>query len=121
MLVWMNEQRQTEVVDRKSETSMQQVKSVIRRKSHRDRQGVCYQKPMAIPASKSCINMAWRGDRQRKILDTAADELRAITGQKRYYERKKSIASFKLRQDAHRVMVTLRGRSHYGFWIAWSL
>jgi large subunit ribosomal protein L5 len=52
-----------------------------------------------------------------KILDTAADELRAITGQKPVITKaKKSIASFKLRQGMPiGVMVTLRGDRMYEF------
>jgi large subunit ribosomal protein L5 len=52
-----------------------------------------------------------------KILDTAADELRAITGQKPVVTKaKKSIASFKLRQGMSiGVVVTLRGDRMYEF------
>ena len=52
-----------------------------------------------------------------KILDTAADELRSITGQKPVITKaKKSIASFKLRQGMPiGVMVTLRGDRMYEF------
>ena len=52
-----------------------------------------------------------------KILDTAADELRTITGQKPVITKaKKSIASFKLRQGMPiGVMVTLRGDRMYEF------
>src|SRR6266850_2554719 len=52
-----------------------------------------------------------------KILDTAADELRAVTGQKPVITKaKKSIASFKLRQGMPiGVMVTLRGDRMYEF------
>jgi large subunit ribosomal protein L5 len=52
-----------------------------------------------------------------KILDTAADEVRAITGQKPVITKaKKSIASFKLRQGMPiGVMVTLRGDRMYEF------
>jgi len=52
-----------------------------------------------------------------KILDTAADEVRAITGQKPVVTKaKKSIASFKLRQGMPiGVMVTLRGERMYEF------
>src|SRR3984893_9813219 len=50
-----------------------------------------------------------------EILDTAADELRAITGQKPVVTKaKKSIASFKLRQGMPiGTMVTLRGDRMY--------
>ncbi len=59
-----------------------------------------------------------------KILDTAAEELRAITGQKPVITKaKKSIASFKLRQGMPiGVMVTLRGDRMYEFldrWCPW--
>jgi len=52
-----------------------------------------------------------------KILDTAADEVRAIVGQKPVITKaKKSIASFKLRQGMPiGVMVTLRGDRMYEF------
>jgi large subunit ribosomal protein L5 len=52
-----------------------------------------------------------------KILDTAADELRAIVGQKPVITKaKKSIASFKLRQGMPiGTMVTLRGERMYEF------
>ena len=52
-----------------------------------------------------------------KILDTAADELRSIAGQKPVITKaKKSIASFKLRQGMPiGVMVTLRGDRLYEF------
>jgi len=53
----------------------------------------------------------------QKILDTATDELRAITGQKPVITKaKKSIASFKLRQGMPiGVVVTLRGDRMYEF------
>ena len=52
-----------------------------------------------------------------KILDTATDELKSITGQKPVITKaKKSIASFKLRQGMPiGVMVTLRGDRMYEF------
>ena len=52
-----------------------------------------------------------------KILDTAADELRAIVGQKPVITKaKKSVASFKLRQGMPiGTMVTLRGDRMYEF------
>jgi large subunit ribosomal protein L5 len=52
-----------------------------------------------------------------KVLDTAADELRSIVGQKPVITKaKKSIASFKLRQGMPiGVMVTLRGDRMYEF------
>src|SRR5215467_8170992 len=57
--------------------------------------------PMAVPRlEKVVINMGMgEAIANQKILDTAADELRAITGQKPVITKaKKSIASFKLRQ-----------------------
>jgi large subunit ribosomal protein L5 len=52
-----------------------------------------------------------------KVLDTAVEELKAIAGQKPVITRaKKSIASFKLRQNMPiGVMVTLRGEQMYEF------
>jgi large subunit ribosomal protein L5 len=52
-----------------------------------------------------------------KILDTAVDELRVVTGQKPVVTKaKKSIASFKLRQGMNiGTMVTLRGDRMYEF------
>ncbi len=75
--------------------------------------------PMAIPRlQKIVINMGMgEAIANAKILDTAADELRAITGQKPVITKaKKSIASFKLRQGMPiGVMVTLRGDRMYEF------
>jgi large subunit ribosomal protein L5 len=75
--------------------------------------------PMAIPRlSKVVINMGMgEAIANAKILDTAADELRAITGQKPVVTKaKKSIASFKLRQGMPiGTMVTLRGDRMYEF------
>jgi large subunit ribosomal protein L5 len=75
--------------------------------------------PMAIPRlEKIVINMGMgEAIANAKILDTAADELRAITGQKPVVTKaKKSIASFKLRQGMPiGVMVTLRGDRMYEF------
>ena len=75
--------------------------------------------PMAIPrVSKVVLNMGMgEAIANAKILDTAADELRAITGQKPVITKaKKSIASFKLRQGMPiGVMVTLRGERMYEF------
>lgn len=75
--------------------------------------------PMAIPrVSKVVLNMGMgEAIANAKILDTAADELRAITGQKPVITKaKKSIASFKLRQGMPiGVMVTLRGDRMYEF------
>lgn len=75
--------------------------------------------PMAIPrVEKVVLNMGMgEAIANAKILDTAADELRAITGQKPVITKaKKSIASFKLRQGMPiGVMVTLRGERMYEF------
>ncbi len=75
--------------------------------------------PMAVPkVEKIVINMGMgEAIANAKILDTAADELRAITGQKPVITKaKKSIASFKLRQGMPiGVMVTLRGDRMYEF------
>ena len=75
--------------------------------------------PMAIPrVEKIVLNMGMgEAIANAKILDTAADELRAITGQKPVITKaKKSIASFKLRQGMPiGVVVTLRGDRMYEF------
>ena len=75
--------------------------------------------PMAVPRiEKVVINMGMgEAIANQKILDTAADELRAITGQKPVITKaKKSIASFKLRQGMPiGVVVTLRGERMYEF------
>jgi large subunit ribosomal protein L5 len=75
--------------------------------------------PMAIPrVQKVVLNMGMgEAIANAKILDTAADELRAISGQKPVITKaKKSIASFKLRQGMPiGVTVTLRGDRMYEF------
>ena len=75
--------------------------------------------PMAIPRlEKIVINMGLgEAIANAKIVDTGADEIRAITGQKPVTTRaKKSIASFKLRQGMPiGTMVTLRGDRMYEF------
>ena len=75
--------------------------------------------PMAVPRiEKVVINMGMgEAIANQKILDTAADELRSITGQKPVITKaKKSIASFKLRQGMPiGVVVTLRGDRMYEF------
>ena len=74
---------------------------------------------MAVPRlEKVVINMGMgEAIANQKILDTAADELRSITGQKPVVTKaKKSIASFKLRQGMPiGVVVTLRGDRMYEF------
>jgi large subunit ribosomal protein L5 len=75
--------------------------------------------PMAIPrVQKVVLNMGMgEAIANAKILDTAVDELRSITGQKPVVTKaKKSIASFKLRQGMPiGVTVTLRGDRMYEF------
>jgi large subunit ribosomal protein L5 len=75
--------------------------------------------PMAIPrVEKVVLNMGMgEAIANAKILDSAADELRAVTGQKPVITKaKKSIASFKLRQGMPiGVVVTLRGDRMYEF------
>lgn len=75
--------------------------------------------PMAVPrVEKIVLNMGMgEAIANSKILDTAVDELRAITGQKPVITKaKKSIASFKLRQGMPiGAMVTLRGDRMYEF------
>ena len=75
--------------------------------------------PMAIPKiEKVIINMGvGEAIGNAKILDTAVEELRVITGQKPVITKaKKSIASFKLRQGMNiGTMVTLRGERMYEF------
>jgi large subunit ribosomal protein L5 len=75
--------------------------------------------PMAIPRVRKVVLNMGMGEAiaNAKILDTAADELRSITGQKPVITKaKKSIASFKLRQGMPiGVMVTLRGDRMYEF------
>src|SRR5258705_3658746 len=69
--------------------------------------------PMAVPrVQKVVINMGMgEAIANAKILDTAADELRAVTGQKTVITKaKKSIASFKLRHGRPiGLMVTFGG------------
>lgn len=75
--------------------------------------------PMAVPRlEKIVVNMGMgEAIANAKILDTAADEVRAIVGQTPVITKaKKSIASFKLRQGMPiGVMVTLRGDRMYEF------
>jgi large subunit ribosomal protein L5 len=75
--------------------------------------------PIAIPRiEKVVVNMGMgEAIANSKILDTATDELRSITGQKPVITKaKKSIASFKLRQGMPiGVVVTLRGDRMYEF------
>lgn len=75
--------------------------------------------PMAVPKiTKVIINMGLgEASSNAKILDTATEELRAITGQKPVVTKaKKSIAAFKLREGMNiGAMVTLRGDRMYEF------
>ena len=75
--------------------------------------------PMAIPRiEKVVVNMGLgEASSNAKILDVAAEEVRAITGQKPVITKaKKSIAAFKLRQGMNiGTMVTLRGDRMYEF------
>lgn len=75
--------------------------------------------PMAIPKiEKVVVNMGMgEASANAKVLDVAADELKAVTGQKPVITKaKKSIAAFKLRQGmAIGTMVTLRGERMYEF------
>ncbi|MCA1588812.1 MAG: 50S ribosomal protein L5 [Acidobacteria bacterium] len=75
--------------------------------------------PMAVPKiEKIVVNMGLgEASGNAKILDTASDELKAITGQKPVVTKaKKSIAAFKLREGMSiGSMVTLRGERMYEF------
>lgn len=75
--------------------------------------------PMAIPKiTKIVLNMGvGEAIANAKVLDTAVDELRVVTGQKPVVTKaKKSIASFKLREGMNiGAMVTLRGDRMYEF------
>jgi len=78
-----------------------------------------YGNVMAIPKiEKIVVNMGLgEATSNAKIVDTAADELSKITGQKAAVRRaKKSIAAFKVRQGMPvGAMVTLRGERMYEF------
>jgi large subunit ribosomal protein L5 len=78
-----------------------------------------YANPMAVPkVQKVVINMGLgEATQNAKIVDTGADELGRITGQKPVVTRaKKSIAQFKVRQGMPiGAMVTLRGVRMYEF------
>jgi len=75
--------------------------------------------PMAVPKlEKIVVNMGiGEASSNSKVLDVAAEELKAITGQKPVITKaKKSIAAFKLRQGMNiGTMVTLRGERMYEF------
>lgn len=78
-----------------------------------------YANVMAIPKiEKVVLNMGiGEGTQNAKLVDTGADELGRITGQKPVVTRaKKSIAAFKLRQGMPiGAMVTLRGERMFEF------
>jgi large subunit ribosomal protein L5 len=78
-----------------------------------------YKNVMAVPKiTKVVVNMGLgEGTQNAKIVDTGADELGRITGQKASVTRsKKSIAQFKLRKNMPiGAMVTLRGERMYEF------
>jgi large subunit ribosomal protein L5 len=78
-----------------------------------------YTNIMAVPKiTKVVVNMGLgEGTQNSKIVDTGAEELGKITGQKASVTRaKKSIAQFKVRQNMPiGAMVTLRGQRMYDF------
>jgi large subunit ribosomal protein L5 len=78
-----------------------------------------YPNVMAVPrVTKVVINMGLgEATQNAKVVDTGADELAKITGQKAAVRRaKKSIAQFKVRQGMPiAAMVTLRGERMYEF------
>ncbi len=75
--------------------------------------------PMAIPKIENVVVNMGIGEAiaNSKILDTAVEELKSVTGQKPVVTKaKKSIAAFKLRQGMNiGTMVTLRGDRMYEF------
>ncbi len=75
--------------------------------------------PMAVPKlEKIVVNMGiGEAIANAKVLDTAVEELKSVTGQKPVVTKaKKSIAAFKLRQGMNiGTMVTLRGDRMYEF------
>jgi large subunit ribosomal protein L5 len=78
-----------------------------------------YANVMAVPKiAKIVVNMGLgEGTQNAKIVETGADELARITGQKAAVTRaKKSISQFKVRRNmAIGAMVTLRGERMYEF------
>jgi large subunit ribosomal protein L5 len=78
-----------------------------------------YRNVMAVPKiTKVVVNMGLgEGTQNAKIVDTGAEELGKITGQKATVTRaKKSIAQFKVRRNMPiGAMVTLRGERMYEF------
>ena len=78
-----------------------------------------YKNPMSVPRlRKIVVNMGvGEANQNIKLLDAAADQLGAITGQKPILRRaRKSIANFKIRKDMPiGCSVTLRGDRMYDF------
>ena len=78
-----------------------------------------YKNPMAVPKLKKIVLNMGVGEANKniKVLDSAADELGKITGQKAVIRRaKKAISSFKLREGMPiGATVTLRGDIMYEF------
>jgi large subunit ribosomal protein L5 len=78
-----------------------------------------YTNVMAVPKiTKVVVNMGLgEGTQNAKVVDTGADELGRITGQKASVTRaKKSVAQFKVRRNMPiGAMVTLRGQRMYEF------
>jgi len=78
-----------------------------------------YDNLMAVPrVTKVVVNMGLgEATQNAKVIDTGADELAKITGQKAAIRRaKKSVAQFKVRQGMPiGAMVTLRGNRMYDF------
>lgn len=78
-----------------------------------------YTNPMAIPKITKVVVNIGMGEaiQNAKLLDSAADELAAITGQRPVIRRaRRSIAGFKLREGMPiGVKVTLRGEKMYEF------
>jgi len=78
-----------------------------------------YSSPMQVPSIKKiCINQGLGiAISDRKLVETAVNEMTAITGQKAVTAKsKKDIANFKLRKGvAVGVRVTLRGNNMYEF------
>ena len=83
------------------------------------RKEFAYANVMAVPrVTKIVVNMGLgEGTQNAKVVDTGAEELGKITGQKAAVTRsKKSISQFKVRRNmAIGAMVTLRGERMYEF------
>jgi large subunit ribosomal protein L5 len=101
-----------------------QTKSRLREKYHNDvipalQKEFGYKNLNAVPKiTKIVVNMGLgEATQNAKIIDTGADELSRITGQKAAVRRaKKSIAQFKVREGMPiGAMVTLRGERMYEF------